>query len=216
MARNKYPEETYQLILDVSTRLFFEKGYERTSLQDIIDGLGGLTKGAIYYHFRSKEEILIAVVESMSKENNAAMKEIRDDPSLTGKEKLEKMFEKSLTNPKQKEVFTVTPNLMENPKLLVYYLKTVASEVVPDYIVPVIRQGAEDGSIHTDCPEELADLMMFLTDVWVNPIIFSMSDEQMIRRIELINTMFKPYGIELIHEDMLRLMRECRKVQYDK
>ena len=40
MARNKYPEETYQLILDVSTRLFFEKGYEQTSLQDIIDGLG--------------------------------------------------------------------------------------------------------------------------------------------------------------------------------
>lgn len=215
MARNKYPEETYQLILDVSTRLFFEKGYERTSLQDIIDGLGGLTKGAIYYHFRSKEEILIAVVESMSKENNAVMKEIRDDPSLTGKEKIEKMFEKSLTNPKQKEVFTVTPNLMENPKLLVYYLKTVASEVVPDYIVPVIRQGAADGSIHTDCPEELADLIMFLTDVWVNPIIFSMSDEQMIRRIELINNMFKPYGIELIHEDMMRLMRECRKVQND-
>ena len=87
MARNKYPEETYQLILDVSTRLFFEKGYERTSLQDIIDGLGGLTKGAIYYHFRSKEEILIAVVEAMSRENNAVMKEIRDDPSLSGKEK---------------------------------------------------------------------------------------------------------------------------------
>lgn len=35
MARNKYLEETYQLILDVSTRLFFEKGYEQTSLQDI-------------------------------------------------------------------------------------------------------------------------------------------------------------------------------------
>lgn len=47
MARNKYPEETYELILDVSTRLFFEKGYEKTSLQDIINELGGLTKGAI-------------------------------------------------------------------------------------------------------------------------------------------------------------------------
>ena len=112
MARNKYPEETYQLILDVSTRLFFEKGYEQTSLQDIIDGLGGLTKGAIYYHFRSKEEILIAVVERMSKGNSAMMKEIRDDPSLTGKEKIEKMFAKSLTDPKQKELFTVTPNLV--------------------------------------------------------------------------------------------------------
>lgn len=47
MARNKYPEETYELILDVSTRLFFEKGYEKTSLQDIINELGGLTKGEI-------------------------------------------------------------------------------------------------------------------------------------------------------------------------
>ena len=211
MARNKYPEETYQLILDVSTRLFFEKGYERTSLQDIIDGLGGLTKGAIYYHFRSKEEILIAVVEAMSRENNAVMKEIRDDPSLNGKEKIEKMFAKSLTNPQQKELFTVTPNLMDNPTLLVYYLKMVTSEVVPDYIVPVIRQGVEDGSIYTDCPEEIADLMMLLTDVWANPIIFPMSEEQMVRRIELINDMFKPFGIELFHDDMIQLMKECQK-----
>ena len=175
-----------------------------------------MTKGAIYYHFRSKEEILIAVVERMSKENSAMMGEIRDDPTLTGKEKIEKMFAKSLTNPKQKELFTVTPNLMDNPKLLVYYLKMVASEVVPDYIVPVIRQGAEDGSIHTECPEEIADLLMFLTDIWINPIIYQMSDEQMVRRIQLINDMFKPYGIDLIHEDMIQLMRECRNVQDEK
>ena len=71
---------------------------------------------------------------------------------------------------------------------------------VPDYIVPVIRQGGEDGSIHTDCPEEIADLMMLLTDVWANPIIFPMSEEQMVRRIELINDMFKPFGIELFHD----------------
>ena len=38
--------------------LFFEKGYDNTSIQDIIDGLGGLTKGAVYHHFKSKEDIL--------------------------------------------------------------------------------------------------------------------------------------------------------------
>lgn len=41
MARNKNPEETVNLILDVAYRLFMEKGYEYTSIQDIIDHLGG-------------------------------------------------------------------------------------------------------------------------------------------------------------------------------
>ena len=41
MARNKHPEETVNLILDVALALFFEKGYDNTSIQDIIDGLGG-------------------------------------------------------------------------------------------------------------------------------------------------------------------------------
>ena len=211
MARNKYPEETHKRILDVSTKLFFEKGYEHTSLQDIIDGLGGMTKGAIYHHFKSKEEILIAVVNRMCDDNTIEMARIRDDVSLTGKQKLEKMFSKSLTNPKQKDMFTVTPNLMENPKLLVYYLKNVVDLVVPDYIVPVIKQGVEDGSIKTDYPEELADVIMFLTDVWVNPVIFKMSDKQLINRIMLITDMLRPFGVELISQEMIDCMTECRR-----
>lgn len=46
MARNKHPEETVAKILDVAMRLFVEPGYEQTSMQNIIDELGGLTKGA--------------------------------------------------------------------------------------------------------------------------------------------------------------------------
>ena len=57
MARNKYPEETVTLILDTAQKLFLEKGYEHTTIQDIIDNLGGLTKGAIYHHFTSKESL---------------------------------------------------------------------------------------------------------------------------------------------------------------
>lgn len=211
MARNKYPEETRKRILDVSTQLFIEKGYDQTSLQDIIDGLGGLTKGAIYHHFRSKEEILIAVVNRLCDDNSVEMARIRDDSSLTGKERLEQMFVKSLTNPGQKDMFTVTPNLMKNPKLLVYYLQSIIENVVPDYIVPVIKQGVADGSIKTDYPEELADAIMFLTDVWVNPVIFQMSEKQLMNRLLLINEMLKPYGVELLNQEMMECMAECRK-----
>ena len=44
MARNKYPEVTVERILDVSQRLFLEKGYDNTTIQDIVDELGGLSK----------------------------------------------------------------------------------------------------------------------------------------------------------------------------
>ena len=70
MARNKYPEETRNLIIETAERLFIEKGYEHTSIQDIIDHLGGLSKGAIYYHFKSKEEIMDAVATKMYSPSN--------------------------------------------------------------------------------------------------------------------------------------------------
>lgn len=70
MARNKYPEVTVERILDVSQRLFLEKGYDNTTIQDIVDELGGLTKGAVYHHFKSKEEIMDAVTDQMFFENN--------------------------------------------------------------------------------------------------------------------------------------------------
>lgn len=57
MARNKYPEETVEKILEAAKRLFLEKGYEQTTIQDIVDQLGGLTKGAVYHHFKSKADI---------------------------------------------------------------------------------------------------------------------------------------------------------------
>ena len=118
MARNKHPEETVHLILDVAFRLFIEKGYENTSIQDIIDNLGGLSKGAIYHHFKSKEELLIAVTDRMTSESNQMLAVIRDRSDLTGKEKLKTIFRESINRPVQDDIFTVAPDFHNNPKLL--------------------------------------------------------------------------------------------------
>ena len=87
MARNKYPEVTVERILDVSQRLFLEKGYDHTTIQDIVDELGGLTKGAVYHHFRSKEEILDAVSDRMFFANNP-FESVKKRTDLSGLEKL--------------------------------------------------------------------------------------------------------------------------------
>ena len=91
MARNKNPKETVNRILDTAYRLFMEKGYEYTSIQEIINHLGGLSKGAIYHHFKSKEDILIAVTSRMTEQSNRMLAKIRDRTDLNGKEKLKVM-----------------------------------------------------------------------------------------------------------------------------
>ena len=50
-------------ILETAERLFFEKGYEQTSIQDILDALS-LSKGGFYHHFASKEAILSEICEN--------------------------------------------------------------------------------------------------------------------------------------------------------
>ncbi len=53
---------TRKHILDVSLRLFSERGFARTSIRDIARD-AGITDAAIYYHFASKRELLEALVE---------------------------------------------------------------------------------------------------------------------------------------------------------
>lgn len=54
------PTSTKERILDVALQLFTQQGYDATSLQEIADRLG-FTKAALYYHFRSKDDILMAL-----------------------------------------------------------------------------------------------------------------------------------------------------------
>lgn len=54
-------DETRQRILDIAVDLFIEQGYAGTSVRDISERLG-MTKGSLYYHFASKEDVLTALV----------------------------------------------------------------------------------------------------------------------------------------------------------
>lgn len=54
--------DTRTRIQEVAFELFAEQGYEKTSLREIADRLG-VTKAALYYHFKSKDEIVTSLVE---------------------------------------------------------------------------------------------------------------------------------------------------------
>ncbi|MEU8587238.1 TetR/AcrR family transcriptional regulator [Streptomyces sp. NPDC048664] len=58
--------DTRQRIQDVALELFAEQGYEKTSLREIAEHLD-VTKAALYYHFKTKEEILVSIFEDLSR-----------------------------------------------------------------------------------------------------------------------------------------------------
>ena len=213
-ARNKHPEETVEKILAVSAKLFMEKGYEHTTLQDIIDNLGGLTKGAIYHHFKGKEEILLAIADRMGEQTEAWMRTVRDDPGLTGAEKLQKMFRASLENSDQTDLFVLAPNMLKNPKLMSILLESMIGEVLPNYMEPVLREAVADGSIRTDYPEELGELLLLLSNVWLNPMIYPATPEKTRRRMELYDQMLRSMGLDLLDQELLNQWeRFCRLSQ---
>ncbi|MEE0435324.1 MAG: TetR/AcrR family transcriptional regulator [Peptococcaceae bacterium] len=200
MARNKYPEETVKLILDVATRLFTEKGYDATSLADIINETH-LSKGAIYHHFSSKEEIFSEIFRRIGRENTAALAAIRDNPSLSGLEKLRAIFKAALLGGNQNLMLTVTPCLLENPRFLAMQIQQIYDIVAPAFIEPILTQGIQDGTIHADNPSELAEAMMILSNVWLNPLVNKPTALQMRRRCETFNALLSGMGIPALLDD---------------
>jgi AcrR family transcriptional regulator len=70
---------TRERILDVALDLFTEKGFDKTSLREIAEQLG-FTKAALYYHFASKDDILMALHMRLHEFGRETLKEIGDNP----------------------------------------------------------------------------------------------------------------------------------------
>ena len=146
MPRNKYPEQTVEKILDAAALLFLQKGYQNTTLQDIIDATK-LSKGAVYHHFRSKEEIAQRVGDRLGDQMWEPLRHIRDDPALTGLQKLQAVFAASFAGQRQQQIAQTLPHLCSNPQFLAMELTNIEAHLAPECIAPMIRQGMADGSM---------------------------------------------------------------------
>lgn len=215
MSRNKYPEETVNLILDVSQKLFLEKGYEHTTVQDIIDNLGGLTKGAIYHHFKSKEEILKAVTDRIFAENTLAVKweKIKNDPVMTGGDKLKKMFYEAIVDENEQKFRKMGVNFQNMPQMLADLVVRQVNDIAHNSIQPVLEQGINDGSITVPYPKELSEIISLLANVWLNPLVFPASDEEIQRKFEVICGMTKMFGVDVseMYEALDTMNKEINK-----
>ena len=148
MARNKHPEQTVQLILETAARLFAQKGYDETSMQDIMDATH-LSKGAIYHHFPSKLDILLRIADQILMVNEDMLGEIRDRKGLTGAEKLRELFRTAVLQDYQQQLLGMMPCLLDNPKFLALLIRSVLDDAAPNYVQPILEEG-DGGRLHSD------------------------------------------------------------------
>lgn len=206
MARNKYPEETVQKILDVSLKLFMEKGFEETTVLDIVNNLGGLTRGAFYHHFKSKDEVLDALSDQMFYENNPFEK-VKNEKDLTGLEKIKKVIKLQNQNQAMQEVNKMALSLVKNPRILSDFIENNQTVVAP-FFEELFQEAIDDGSITTvKNPKLFASFFVLVTDVWLSPAVITTTQEEMLEKIYFVKDTFDSLGVPVFDDEIMEICK---------
>ncbi|WP_042353049.1 TetR/AcrR family transcriptional regulator [Bacillus massiliigorillae] len=213
MVRNKNPEKTIEQILSISYRLFLEKGYEQTTIQDIINELG-MSKGAIYHHFKSKEEILHAIGDKGFNERNTFQK-YKNVEDLNGLEKIKKIIcEEFKAN--EKQLFDkMSISLADNPKFVSTLLHGTMKYGVPLF-QDLIEEGKKDGSITVEDSKSASEVILLLNNIWLSPMIIKENEEELERKIMFLKNLTDQMGVPFMDEEVLQAMHSYLKTVFKK
>jgi AcrR family transcriptional regulator len=176
----KKPEERRLEIILAARELFETKDYETTTMQNVMDQLG-IAKGTIYHYFKSKEELLEAVIEYTVAEYITAMQAIMDQTEGDALDKLRVLI---LAGQISTEHGEILEHLHQpgNVGMHTRQLAVTLTGLAPVY-ASVIQQGCEEGTFQTEHPLECAEFLLtgiqFLTDLGIHP----WKPEDLLRRI---------------------------------
>lgn len=157
-----------QEFLDAALDLFYEKGYENTTINDIIDAVG-LSKGAFYHYFSSKEEVLGTIATQYVEKKLNIVERVIKEENLNALEKLNKIiadildFKLQYSEIRWKIFKIITRN--NNIKLEKEILDNFLELEKPLY-EKLIKQGVSEGVFNTEYPEEAAELYVHLTKIF--------------------------------------------------
>ncbi|HKW72203.1 MAG TPA: TetR/AcrR family transcriptional regulator [Candidatus Dormibacteraeota bacterium] len=157
-----------EVFVDAAMRLMLTKGYERMSIQDLLDDVGA-SRGAFYHYFDSKQALLEAVVDRIADQALAAVAPIVDDPKLPALPKLETFFrgiarwktERKALMIELINVWASDHNAVAREKVS----RTLVARVAP-VLAKIVRQGVAEEVFAVASPEETAKMLMALITVF--------------------------------------------------
>jgi AcrR family transcriptional regulator len=165
--RTRNFDRTRTLLIEAASRLFASRGYDRTAVENIIQQ-AGVSKGAFYHHFSSKEEMLDAVTERMTAEAMDVIRPAISDTSGGAVSRLNRFFGASRTWSLAhfgllKEVLAVLYR-DENTRMRRKIEAHTAALSVP-LLADIIQQGIDETVFNPPDAEETARLILQLS--WV-------------------------------------------------
>ncbi|HPT19934.1 MAG TPA: TetR/AcrR family transcriptional regulator [Methanothrix sp.] len=154
---SKDPEERRRELIDTAERLFLEMGYEHTAISDIVKELN-IAQGTLYYYFRSKEDILEAVVEKSIVVLEQKVTEIVTDDGLDEPIRLNAAINAILGFISQRNDFIDFIHQDINAVMHAKLEKATVERIVP-ILSRLVMQGDANGRMHVVNPGETIELI---------------------------------------------------------
>ncbi|MFD3259545.1 TetR/AcrR family transcriptional regulator [Paenibacillus lentus] len=174
----KNAEERRNEILDAADELFGKKGFDGTSTNDILAKVG-IARGTLYHHFKSKEDIMDALIERYSARLLGAAQKIAADKSIPVVERIIRVvmaLNISGGGDSSKEIM----EQIHKPQNALMHQKIhrVIINGVPPILTEIIREGIEQGMFNTPFPYECMEMVVIYANTVMDDDMVQMTDEE--------------------------------------
>ncbi len=199
MARpnKKTPEQWKHEILQAAQQLFLSRGYEKTSVSDIMALVGG-AKGMFYRCFQSKEEVMHALGNQMFFENNP-FEAVRSRHDLNGLQKIKTLLTLNQADEERNTINRQAVPILNDPHILAAAIEENRRVLTPLWL-ELLEEGIRDGSVRTEYARELSELLP-LVNFWMMPSVFPATEEELLHKYRFLMELLSKMGLPIFEEE---------------
>ena len=166
MPVTKVSEIRKQEFFDAAVELVNERGYDNITIQSLIDKLG-VSKGAFYHYFKSKQELLDVIITHYTKRVVKKLQKVVDDKKLNALQKFNKMvFTAKEFKAAQREINIEFIKLIRQGSISLISSRAleISMEIVRPIWLKIVCQGVEEGIFDIPYPEEMTTLLIHVAN----------------------------------------------------
>ncbi len=180
MRISKSPEDRKKEIVDVAEELFTTKGYSQTTINDILRKIG-IAKGTFYYYFKSKEDVMDAIVERFIEIGVKAAEKIAADPNLKAPEKILQIIMAQNPDESGKDRMIEELHQVNNAEMHQKSLVETIVRLTP-ILTKVIEQGIREGTFKTPYPKETVEVLLVSSSFLFDEGIFQWEPAELMQK----------------------------------